>query len=63
MEPVCIGNAVGWLRVRIDMTMDTPLCELTLVTDHGELTGIYFPYQRFRATSGRVVDFGFRLSS
>jgi hypothetical protein len=35
---------------------------LTLVADHGELTGIYFPYQRSRpdlATFGERSDPGF----
>ncbi|MGH3760227.1 hypothetical protein [Actinophytocola sp.] len=50
------------MRGRIDMTMDTRLGELTLVADHGELTGIYFPYQRSRAdlaTFGERSDPGF----
>ncbi len=62
MERICTGNAVGWMRGRIDMTMDTRLGELTLVADHGELTGIYFPYQRSRAdlaTFGERSDPGF----
>ena len=43
-------------------TMDSPVGELTLVADHGGLTGVYFPHHWYRpdpATFGRPADAGF----
>jgi methylated-DNA-[protein]-cysteine S-methyltransferase len=43
-------------------TTGSPVGELTLVADHGRLTGVYFPHHWYRpdpATFGRRVETGF----